>query len=99
MRSLGVMGSLLEIRVSGRVDNVAEGAKAAEALATAAGLDKGEVTVNTGGPSWGSDITSQARLSLIVFMVLVAAYIAWRLETRMAVAAMVGCVCHRILPR
>lgn len=84
------------IRVSGRVDNVAEGAKAADALAAASGLEKGEVKVNTVGPSWGSDITSQARLSLIVFMVLVAAYIAWRLETRMAVAAMVA-VIHDII--
>jgi len=84
------------IRVSGRVDNVAEGAKAADALAEASGLEKGEVKVNTVGPSWGSDITSQARLSLIVFMVLVAAYIAWRLETRMAVAAMVA-VIHDII--
>src|SRR5690606_11887169 len=80
------------IRVSGRVDNVAEGAKAADALAEASGLEKGEVKVNTVGPSWGSDITSQARLSLIVFMVLVAAYIAWRLETRMAIAAMVAVI-------
>ncbi|HPG13559.1 MAG: protein translocase subunit SecF [Acidimicrobiia bacterium] len=84
------------IRVSGRVDNVAEGAKAADALAAASGLEKGEVKVNTVGPSWGSDITSQARLSLIVFMVLVAAYIAWRLETRMAIAAMVA-VIHDII--
>lgn len=84
------------VRVSGRVDDVQEGAKAADALAEAAGLEQGEVTVSTVGPSWGSDITSQARLSLIVFMVLVAAYIAWRLETRMAIAALVAVV-HDII--
>ena len=84
------------IRVSGRVDDVQEGAKAADALAEAAGLEQGEVKVNTVGPSWGSDITSQARLSLIVFMVLVSAYIAWRLETRMAAAALVA-VIHDII--
>lgn len=84
------------IRVSGRVDSVAQGAKAADALAKAAGLQQGEVKVNTVGPSWGSDITSQARLSLIVFIVLVAAYIAWRLETRMAAAAIVA-VIHDII--
>ncbi len=80
------------IRVSGRVDSVAQGAKAADALAKASGLQQGEVKVNTVGPSWGSDITGQARLSLIVFIVLVAAYIAWRLETRMAAAAIVAVV-------
>lgn len=84
------------VRVSGRVDNVKEGAKAADALAKAAGLEQGEVKVNTVGPSWGSDITGQARLSLIVFMVLVSAYIAWRLETRMAAAAILA-VIHDII--
>jgi preprotein translocase subunit SecF len=84
------------VRVSGRVDNVAQGAKAADALAEAAGLQPGEVKVNTVGPSWGEDITAQARLSLIVFMVLIAAYISWRLETRMAIAALVAVV-HDII--
>lgn len=84
------------VRVSGRVDDVQTGAEAADALAEAAGLEQGEVKVNTVGPSWGSDITGQARLSLIVFMVLVAAYIAWRLETRMAAAALVAVV-HDII--
>lgn len=84
------------VRVSGRVSNVKAGAEAADALAKAAGLPQGEVKVNTVGPSWGSDITSQARLSLIAFMVLVAAYIAWRLETRMAIAAMLA-VIHDII--
>jgi len=84
------------VRVSGRVANVKQGAAAADALAKAAGLQQGEVKVNTVGPSWGSDITGQARTSLIVFMVLVAAYIAWRLETRMAIAALLA-VIHDII--
>ena len=84
------------LRVSGRVDDVKTGAEAADALAQAAGLEQGDVKVNTVGPSWGSDITGQARLSLIVFLVLVSAYIAWRLETRMAAAALVA-VIHDII--
>ncbi|MFZ4518712.1 MAG: protein translocase subunit SecF [Microthrixaceae bacterium] len=84
------------LRVSGQVGSVAEGAKAADALAEAAGLQPGEVKVNTVGPSWGEDITSQARLSLIVFMVLIALYITWRLEAKMAVAALVAVV-HDII--
>mgnify|MGYP000240468937 CR=1 FL=1 len=84
------------VRVSGRVSSVTEGAKAADALAKAADLPQGEVKVNTVGPSWGSDITGQAQLSLIVFIVLVAAYIAWRLETRMAAAAIIAVV-HDII--
>ena len=56
----------------------------------------GDVKVNTVGPSWGDDITGQARNSLIVFMVLVAIYIAWRLETKMAIAAIVA-VIHDVI--
>lgn len=84
------------IRIQGRVESVAEGTKVADALADAAGLSPGQVTVNTVGPSWGDDITRQARNSLIVFMALVAVYITWRLEARMAVAALVAVV-HDIL--
>jgi preprotein translocase subunit SecF len=84
------------LRISGQVDSVQEGTAIAVQLAEAAGLDEGEVTVNTVGPSWGEDITRQARTSLIVFMVLIAIYITWRLEARMAVAALVAVV-HDIL--
>lgn len=84
------------LRIQGRVESVAEATKVATALAEAAGIDAAEVNLNTVGPSWGDDITKQARTSLIVFMVLVAAYITWRLEARMAVAALVAVV-HDIL--
>ena len=84
------------LRISGQVDSVQEGTEIATALSTAAGLEQGGVTVNTVGPSWGDDITRQARNSLIVFMVLVAAYITFRLEGRMAFSALVA-VLHDIL--
>ena len=80
------------LRISGRVDSVETGTKAAAALASAAKLPTGDVKVTTVGPSWGKDITRQARLSLIIFMVLIAAYIAWRLEPKMAAAAIIAVV-------
>jgi len=80
------------LRITGQVESVQEGAEVAGALSDAAGLERGEVTVNTVGPSWGDDITRQARNSLVVFLVLVFAYIAWRLEARMAIAAIVTVV-------
>ena len=80
------------LRISGRVDSVETGTKAAAALASAAKLPTGDVKVTTVGPSWGKDITRQARLSLVIFMVLIAAYIAWRLEPKMAVAAIIAVV-------
>jgi preprotein translocase subunit SecF len=96
------------LRISGRVETEADGqsdnaltpvevgAEVANALAADAGLDADEVNVNTVGPSWGEDITRQAVISLIVFMVLVAVYITWRLEARMAAAALAAVV-HDIL--
>ncbi|MBM3661527.1 MAG: protein translocase subunit SecF [Actinobacteria bacterium] len=84
------------LRISGRVDQVSTAAEIATKLADAAGVPTGDVTVSTVGPSWGSDITRQARTSLIVFLVLVALYIAWRLETRMAIAALAA-VLHDVV--
>lgn len=80
------------LRISGRVDSVDTGTKAADALVKAGKLKEGDVKVTTVGPSWGKDITRQARLSLIVFLVLIAAYIAWRLEPKMAAAALIAVV-------
>lgn len=84
------------LRVSGRVDDIQTSTEISKALADAANIDVGDVAVTTVGPSWGKDITRTARNSLVIFMVLVAAYIAWRLEPRMAVAGMIAVV-HDIL--
>ena len=84
------------LRVSGRVDNIDESQKVATALAEAADIAIIDVAVTTVGPSWGKDITRTARNSLVIFIVLVAAYIAWRLEPKMAVSAMVA-VFHDIM--
>ena len=80
------------LRITSQVDDVNTGSEIANALAEAAGLEAGEVTVSTVGPSWGDDITRQAVQSLIWFSVLVAAYLAWRLEPTMALAGMLGVV-------
>lgn len=84
------------VRVSGRVDSIAESQEVARKLADAAGIDHTEVAATTVGPSWGKDITRTARNSLVIFFVLVAAYIAWRLEPKMAFSGIVG-VLHDIL--
>ncbi len=84
------------LRVTGEAQSVQEGADTAVKLADAASIEPGDVTVNTVGPSWGDDITRQARTSLIVFMALVALYITWRMEARMAFAALVA-VLHDIV--
>jgi preprotein translocase subunit SecF len=48
------------------------------------------------GPSWGNEITKKALRALVVFFVLLALYISWRLEWKMAVGALLAVV-HDIL--
>ena len=56
----------------------------------------GEVSVSTIGPRWGQAVTGQAVRALVVFLLLVIAYITLRFEWRMAVAAVVT-LAHDVL--
>ena len=83
-----------------RVRADVEGSEAVDsvrsALAELTGLGGDDVSVTTVGPSWGAEITAKARTALIAFFAIVAAYIAIRLEWRMAVGALVA-VAHDII--
>jgi preprotein translocase subunit SecF len=65
-------------------------------LAELGKVDPGQVSVNDVGPSWGKDVTKKARTALIVFFVLITAYISIQFEWKMAVAALAAVV-HDIL--
>jgi preprotein translocase subunit SecF len=67
-----------------------------ERLARLARTNATAVSVNDVGPSWGKDVTNKARTSLIVFFVIITAYISFRFEWKMAVAALAAVV-HDIL--
>jgi preprotein translocase subunit SecF len=67
-----------------------------QAFAEAAGLDINDVSVTTVSATWGSQITEKAVRALIVFIALLAVYISWRFEWRMAVAAIVAML-HDVL--
>jgi preprotein translocase subunit SecF len=84
------------VRVQADSADVAQSQKIADAYAKEIGRPVDEIATNTVGPSWGDQITGKAVQSLIIFLLLVAAYIAWQLEWRMAVAALVG-VTHDIV--
>ncbi len=61
-----------------------------EALAEVTGSE--QINFTTVGPSWGRRISSQAIRALIVFLIVVVAYISFRLEPLMAVASIVALV-------
>ncbi|WP_436796219.1 protein translocase subunit SecF [Actinospongicola halichondriae] len=62
------------------------------ALAEVAGVDVIDVSVSTVGPTWGDEISAKAQRALVFFFVVIAAYIAIRLEWKMAIGALVAVV-------
>ena len=83
-------GTLL--RVQAGTESVDDSPEIAAALAELAGTDPDEVATSTIGPTWGEQITRQALSALAWFFLAVAAYLAWRLEWRMAVGALAAVV-------
>lgn len=61
-----------------------------EALAEATGSET--INFSTVGPSWGKRISSKAIRALVVFLIVVVAYISIRLEPMMAVASVVALI-------
>ncbi|MEY2552934.1 MAG: preprotein translocase subunit SecF, partial [Ilumatobacteraceae bacterium] len=87
-------GSVLLIQVGDQP--VAKRQQIQEALATAAQVSTDAVSVNSVSSTWGRSITEKAIRALIIFLILVAMFIAWRLEWRMAVAAIIAML-HDVL--
>ncbi len=65
-------------------------------MAELGGVDRDAVGVSEIGPTWGDQITGQALRALAFFFVVVALYLAWRLEWRMAIGALAAVV-HDLL--
>jgi preprotein translocase subunit SecF len=63
-------------------------AQAAVAKATGAQLDN--VSFTSIGGSWGSDVSSKAIRALLIFLVVIVAFISWRFEWKMAIAALLA---------
>jgi preprotein translocase subunit SecF len=95
VQSLGSAGKTV-IRIQGeKLDKNAE-AKIKAAIAKVTKSSPGTISFNEVGPSWGSEISSKALRALIVFLVLVSLYIAFRFEWKMA-AATLAALLHDIL--
>jgi preprotein translocase subunit SecF len=60
------------------------------ALAKKFDIKTGDITDSQVSSSWGGQVTDKALIALVVFLVLVAAYLAIRFEARMAVAALLA---------
>jgi preprotein translocase subunit SecF len=84
------------VRVQADAKDVDESQEISAAFAEEIDASVDDIATNTVGPSWGDQITGKAIQSLVIFLLLVAIYISWQLEWRMAVAALIG-VTHDIL--
>jgi preprotein translocase subunit SecF len=67
-------------------------AKAVGALAEELGIDTNDVDVTSVGPKWGAQISNKAVRALIIFLIFVTLYLTFRLEWKMAGAAMLALV-------
>jgi preprotein translocase subunit SecF len=66
------------------------------ALAEQAGIGTEEINILDVGPTWGKQISSKALQGLVIFLILVSLYIAFRFEWKMALSAQVALL-HDIL--
>ena len=85
-------GSDKRIRIQlGELEGATE-TKVKEALAKSAGVKAEDVSVEKVSATWGRSITWNAVRALLVFLVLVSLFIAWRFESRMAAGAIAAVV-------
>jgi len=89
-------GGVVRVRAEVAPGNTAAVSAVSAALAELGGISPNDVSFSAVGPSWGAEITSKARLALIVFFIVIAVYIWLRMEWKMAVSALVA-VGHDIL--
>ena len=80
----------LEVQVGDQPDNVRRTVQ--DDFAAEVGVTADEVSTTSVSSTWGRSITSKALRALVVFMILVAMFIAWRLEWEMAAAAIIAMV-------
>ncbi|WP_019876933.1 protein translocase subunit SecF [Sporichthya polymorpha] len=61
-----------------------------DALSKELNVPPAEITTNVVGPSWGDDVTNKALTSLLIFLALVAVYLAIMFEFKMAIGALLA---------
>jgi preprotein translocase subunit SecF len=81
-------GDIIKVQVGDQPEAVR--VQLQEAFAEAAGVDPADVSVASVSASWGEEITRKAVIALVVFLFLIALYISFRFEWRMALTALLA---------
>ncbi len=84
------------VRVQAKDLAPAQQAKVTAALAKYGGIQDAQVSVTNVGPTWGNKVSSKALRALFVFFIVIAGYLSFRFEWRMALAAIIA-VIHDII--
>lgn len=84
------------LRIQAEVKDVNTSTKITDALAAKAKINRTKINTSFVGPSWGKAITKQALKALVVFLIMIFAYISITLEWQMAVGAIVALI-HDII--
>lgn len=85
-----------QIRVESEPLDQAETDEVTAELAELTGSSVDEINLNEVGPSWGEQVSEKALRALVIFLVLVTLYIAFRFESKMAVPTLVALI-HDVL--
>jgi len=94
LRSVGYADARVQITGDGFVHVQTEALSAdeqdvlASSVAQEAGATVNDLNVSAVGPTFGAEVTRKAVEALIVFLIVVALFITWRFEWKMAVAAL-----------
>jgi preprotein translocase subunit SecF len=80
------------VRVEISATSIAEADPVKQALSKKLGIPAEDITEQTVGSSWGSDITHKAVKSLIIFLALLAIYLGIVFEWKLAVGALVALI-------
>jgi len=91
---VAVEGREVTVRVAELPDSPLQ--QVASALADYAGTDVEAVSISTVGPTWGETVTRKAVQAMVIFFVLLAIYLSFRFEWKMAAVAILA-VLHDIV--
>ncbi|HET6665311.1 MAG TPA: protein translocase subunit SecF [Acidimicrobiales bacterium] len=86
----------VELRVEAEPVSADTSDQVTAALADLTGSSVDDVSLTSVGPSWGREISDKALRALIVFLVVVTIYIAFRFELKMAIPTLVALI-HDVL--
>lgn len=81
-----------QIQIQTRETKPDEQQQLVAAIAESAAVDAADVDIESVGERWGEQITTKAVRGLFIFLVIVVAYMSWRLEPKMAGAGIVALI-------